>query len=301
MNQGLFFKDNMDYGMSESVALDVQATVGQKLFEARQALRESDLKKISSELCIRPHLLQALEQDDFDKFPSACYAAGFLKNYTAFLGLNVGKITTQYKREFQGSTKKVDLIFLKAEKKSNHTQQIIASLVILSAVVLYGVWHFSGGNDRISVTALPDISEVTSDILLSATEQDQKKSPVLMANSEQDQGIYLVQPVNDAPLETVDTILGLAADQLRLSVREDVWIRIIDADSQILVDRILLSGEEFYMADRKGMTLMTSNAGAVSLYMGDVAATLLGNPGEIRDNITLDKNDLPMKTAQLFP
>lgn len=309
MDQSLFLKDNMNYGMSESVASDVLLTIGQKLFEARQDLCETDLNEISSELCIRPHLLRALEQDNFDKFPSACYAAGFLKNYASFLGLNVGKIMAQYKREFQGSAKKVDPVFLEVEKKSNHAQQMIVSLAILSALVLYGVWHFAGGNDRISLSVLPDISEVTSNILVSAAEEDQKSAPVTIEASEkspeksfgQDLGFNLVQPVNATPLETVEATTGLVAGQFRLSVREDAWIRIIDADRQILVDRVLLAGEEFYMTDRKGMTLMTSNVGAVSLFVGDVAVSLVGNSGEIRDNISLDKNDLLMKITQLSP
>lgn len=301
MDQSLFLKDDMDYGMSESVTQDVRATVGQCLFEARRVSRETDLEKISGELCIRPHLLRALEQDDFDKFPSACYAAGFLKNYASYLGLNVGKITAQYKREFHGSTKKVDLVFLEVEKGYNHAQQRIISLALLSAIVFYGVWYFASGNDRFSLSALPDVSEVTSNILVSATTEDEIPAPVTIEVTDQDQGFHLVQPANATPLESATTTMGVAAEQVRLSVREDSWIRIISADQQILVDRILLAGEEFYLTEREGMTLMTNNAGAVSLFIGDVAISLLGEPGEIRDNISLNRQDLLTKIAQLSP
>ena len=280
-------------------------TVGQKLFDARQNSNETDIDKISSELCIRPHLLLALEQDDSDKFPSACYAVGFLKNYATYLGLNVTQIVAQYKGEFQGSTQKVDLVFLEGEKTHNHAQQIMVSLVILSMLVLYGVWYFAKGNETISLSGLPDVSEVTSNILVSATVEDQapeiKTVDLPIEAIEEDPGFHLVQQVNATPVKDTSKSTTLTTEQVRLSVREDVWIRIIGADKETLVDRILLAGEEFYMTDHKDMTLMTSNAGAVSIFVGNIAVSLLGESGEIRDNISLNKSDLLMKTAFLSP
>lgn len=307
MDQDIFL-NNINNGLSEEAsgteALEDRMTVGQKLSEARLKSPVVDLEKISDELCIRPHLLHALEGDDFDKFPSACYAAGFLKNYSSYLGLNVTQIVAQYKDEFQGSAKKVDLVFLEVEKNYNHSQHLIVSLVILSALVLYGVWYSSSGNKSLSLSALPDVTAVTSSILVSATGDDQKsfetKALLTKDVSEQNQGFHLVQPVNATPLVQEKTI-SPATTQVRLSVAEDTWIRVVSSDRQILVDRIFLAGEEFYMTERKDMTLMTSNAGAVSLFVGDVAVSLLGKSGEIRDNISLNRQDLLTITAQLSP
>ena len=288
-------------------------TVGQTLFQARTDRSESDLEQISDELCIRPHLLAALEQDDFNKFPSACYAAGFLKNYAAFLGLNVTQVIAQYQQEFQGSSKKVDLVFLKMEENSHPRRQMMISLMILSALVLYGVWYSIQGKDSISLASLPDIADVTSDILVSATSDIETPTPqaapkaveeirVLAAAEkiERDKGYHLVQQVNATPVVAAqaETATG-GAVQVRLTVREDAWVRIMDAEREILVDRVLLAGEEFYLTDHKGMTLMTSNAGALSVFVDDMAVLPFGKSGEIRDNISLDKGDLPMKTAQL--
>ena len=91
---------------------------------------------------------------------------------------------------------------------------------------------------------------------------------------------------------------AIVADQVRLTVNEDTWVRIVSADQDILVDRILLADEEFYMTDRAGLKLMTSNAGAVAIYVGNVAVAPLGKAGEIRENISLDKADLLQNTTQ---
>ncbi|MBL4802474.1 MAG: helix-turn-helix domain-containing protein [Emcibacter sp.] len=293
------------------------STVGQKLFQARCEKPDLDLEQISEELCIRPHLLAALEQDDFDKFPSACYANGFLKNYAAYLGLNVTQVIAQYKNEFQGSSKKVDLVFLQVEQNNHHGTQTFVSLMVLSALVLSGVWYSLGANDNLSVASLPDINEITSNILVSAIGEDQNPliqhitklqdkivvqdvaETIVAAVEEEGQGYHLVQQVNATPLAKKSEIVAVGTEQVRLTVAADTWIRIVDGDSKILVDRILLSGEEFYLTDHKDMTLMTSNAGAISVFVDNVAVMPFGESGEILDNISLNKQNLHLETAQL--
>jgi len=275
-------------------------TVGQKLSQARKNSRITDIEQISEDLCIRPHLLRALEQDDFNKFPSACYAAGFLKNYAAYLGLSVAQVIAQYKNEFQGSNKKVDLVFLKVDENNHSTQKKIVSLAILSMIVLYGTWYSLRGGDSISLSALPDVSDVTSNILVSTIEDDQKtpeKKAVLA--DDKDQKYSLVQQANAGLVSGQSKKPAISTTQVRLTVQQDAWVRIVGADKEILVDRVLLAGEEFYMTDHKDMTLMTSNAGAVSVYVGGKAVQPFGKFGEIRENISLNPQDLPLKIAQL--
>lgn len=302
----------------------MQETVGQKLFQARFSLRQPDIEKISEELCIRPHLLTALEQDDFDKFPSACYAAGFLKIYAGYLGLDCAGILSQYKQEFQGSQQKVVLNFPEVEKNHHYLQHMVASIAIVGAVALYGVFYLTNQED-ISLVALPDISDVASNILIAAqTEtgatapiQEPRAKEILLADiqevsapenisentsentsenrPDESYAFNFIQQANAASFVT-----GAAPDQILLSVRDDAWLRIQDGDHNILVERVVLDGEEFYMAAQPGMTLMTSNAGAISVSIGKITR-LLGAPGEIRHNISLNEDDLLLKVSRLTP
>ncbi len=48
---------------------------------------------------IRPELIQALEKGNYNAFASEVYAKGFLKNYSAFLGLDSEKTLALYRRE----------------------------------------------------------------------------------------------------------------------------------------------------------------------------------------------------------
>lgn len=313
MDQGLIIKDDISDGLTDDGAVLEKITVGQRLREARTARDVTDIEKISAELCIRPHLLRALEQNDFKKFPSACYAAGFLKNYAAFLGLDVKKVVAQYKAEYNGSSEKVELSFIEVDKQHNYAQHLTVSLVIISLAILYSVWHSQSGGNLISLSALPDVNEITSNILVSALEEDQpanhkadqkinqQQDQLLLPEKaviEKKQGFNLVQQARALPLENMTRTSAVIAEQMRLTVSEDTWVRVVGAGKDILVDRILLAGEEFYLSGRDDMTLMTSNAGAVSLYVGDYAVAPLGKSGEVRSNISLKKSDLIIKTAE---
>ena len=63
-------------------------SVGAKLKQARE-LRRFTLEQVAETTRIRPHYLQALENDDHSAIPSAAQARGFLRIYADFLELNL--------------------------------------------------------------------------------------------------------------------------------------------------------------------------------------------------------------------
>jgi cytoskeleton protein RodZ len=66
-------------------------TVGARLRQARESQRLS-LQQVSEITKVRPHYLQALENDDHSSIPSAAQARGFLRLYAEFLGLDMGSL-----------------------------------------------------------------------------------------------------------------------------------------------------------------------------------------------------------------
>ncbi len=66
-------------------------TIGASLREAREK-RQLTLQQASDIIKVRPHYLQALENDDLSAIPSAAQARGFLRIYAEFLGLQVADL-----------------------------------------------------------------------------------------------------------------------------------------------------------------------------------------------------------------
>lgn len=73
--------------------------IGQKLRETR--LRKGlTLSDVSQNTKIKPVFLEAIENGEYDKLPSASYAQGFVRNYASFLGLPERESLALFRREF---------------------------------------------------------------------------------------------------------------------------------------------------------------------------------------------------------
>lgn len=87
-------------------------SIGQRLKQARLE-RRLTIEKASEFTRIRPHYLQALEADDYSVMPSAPQARGFLRNYTAFLEIDLdtalAEMQAEAPQEVSGPLPQVDL------------------------------------------------------------------------------------------------------------------------------------------------------------------------------------------------
>lgn len=67
--------------------------IGSTLKQRREA-RHLSIAQVAEQTRIRPHYLQALENDDLSAIPSMAQARGFLRNYSEFLGLNLDQLSS---------------------------------------------------------------------------------------------------------------------------------------------------------------------------------------------------------------
>ena len=67
--------------------------IGSTLKHRREA-RHLSIAQVAEQTRIRPHYLQALENDDLSAIPSMAQARGFLRNYSEFLGLNLDDLSS---------------------------------------------------------------------------------------------------------------------------------------------------------------------------------------------------------------
>lgn len=74
-------------------------TVGEILKKVRRE-QEITLSEVEKATKIRLHYLQALENDEYDKLPSATSTRGFIKNYAEFLGLASPPLLAIFRRDF---------------------------------------------------------------------------------------------------------------------------------------------------------------------------------------------------------
>ena len=71
-------------------------SLGEKLKSAREN-KDISLDQAGKDTRIAVRYLQALEQEDFSVFPGEAYVTGFIRNYSAYLDLNVNDLLSLYK------------------------------------------------------------------------------------------------------------------------------------------------------------------------------------------------------------
>ncbi|MCP4135370.1 MAG: helix-turn-helix domain-containing protein [bacterium] len=126
-------------------------SIGEKLRAARNAKKLS-VKEVSNDTNISPMYLEALEEEEFDKFPSETYLIGFLRSYTEYLKLDAEEVIQAYRgykigesvtplEELTKPTKPSVLMGLSSfTNKYKNSLYVVAALAALFIIV----WGFSG-------------------------------------------------------------------------------------------------------------------------------------------------------------
>jgi cytoskeleton protein RodZ len=81
-------------------------SVGQILREAREA-KGLTVAQVAEGTRSKSQVIQALEQDDFSKFPAPIYTRGFIKLYAEFLGLDAPELISLYQARHAESDKRI--------------------------------------------------------------------------------------------------------------------------------------------------------------------------------------------------
>lgn len=125
------------------------ATRPQKVHEilrSRREQRHSTLQAIHQETRISLDYLEALESGDHSAFPAEVYYIGFLRRYSAYLGLNPEEMLQFYKEEVksiqaeQNIQEQRDKFIQRQEKSANLNRMIILVLFMAS---LGGFWLYT--------------------------------------------------------------------------------------------------------------------------------------------------------------
>ncbi|MGF7177949.1 helix-turn-helix domain-containing protein [Azospirillum doebereinerae] len=133
-------------------------TVSETLRDTRIALGH-ELRDVASMLRIRYPYLQAIEDGRFSDLPGAAYAAGFLRSYAEYLGLDPDGIVARYKEEVAGGLRQQQLYLPTPATEERIPGGTLLLVTLVLAGIVYGGWYYLSATDRSVadlVPALPD-------------------------------------------------------------------------------------------------------------------------------------------------
>lgn len=131
-------------------------SIGEKLKATREAKKLS-IREVANETNIAPTYIEALEKEDFDKFPSETYIIGFLRAYSELLKLNEEEMIQLYKgykigesatpiEELTRPTKSPFMIQLMTIYDNYRNYIFAGAAAIVSILFIWGIWSMTGSN-----------------------------------------------------------------------------------------------------------------------------------------------------------
>ncbi len=97
-----------------------------------------------------------------------------------------------------------------------------------------------------------------------------------------------------APMPTAPGVAGKAAapSRIKLKATNETTVQIFDNTGRMIAERVINKGEAFYVPDKSGFTLATTNAGALHMQIDGREMQQLGDTDEAMHNIPLNADSL---------
>ncbi len=272
-----------------------ELNLGSRLRAAREA-RKLTLEQVSAEIRIRPKYLRALEDEDFASLPDLVTAKGFLRNYAAFLGLDVNEMVGMFKSlttpeeesEIHMGTDEeifgkgpVDVRLRDSFRRGSKT---LTGLILLLAVLAVGGWwlikterivppHIEKVNlpsIHLKHLGIPSHSKATASIAMASPTLEPTATPI---------------PPTPTPSPTATPTSTPTATPPPMVLEVDVvddrsWIQVV-ADGETKQASTLPPGTHASWTATKTLELVVGNAGHVNVKIDGKSYTPFGKPGQV--------------------
>jgi cytoskeletal protein RodZ len=130
--------------------------VGELLRQKRESFRQ-DLKTVAGQLHIRLSYLKAIEDGRFKDLPGPTYAAGFVRSYSDYLGLDGAEMVRRFREEIAGINRQVQLIFPSLATEGKIPSGAILLLSGFLAIMAYGVWYYLADRQKSFLDLVPEV------------------------------------------------------------------------------------------------------------------------------------------------
>ncbi len=280
-------------------------TVGQDLRAARLR-RGDDLATVSKVLKIRKDHLEALEEDRLDALPGRTYAVGFVRSYADYLGLDTAQCVERYKAEIAGrsdsdGTPQVTVIDEDEHRRLPQGWKIIATVGVL--LMLYGIYYLiSSASSMFSQPATPPPPSQMAPKPVAAHAAPHPvalppPAPAMTAPAST-AAAPTATPPTTAPAPEVPlpagTVYGQQNHNARVVLRIHVATRILvqGPDGIVYMNRTLNPGDTYQVPNKVGVTLTTTNAGAVEVDLDGQSMGYAGQGAGVAEAISLDPQSI---------
>ena len=272
-------------------------TVGQDLRAARLR-RGDDLATVSRSLKIRKDHLEAVEEDDLESLPGRTYAIGFVRSYATYLGLDTTATVARFKQEIAGRHEEhpTSAPTLQDDdgRRLPYGWRIVAGIVVLALV--YGAWHLLSAGSATQTVPLPPVltpphvaaapapvepAPAPDNTTVDARTPPADPAPAPQTAKPQPDNQAALAPAAPSPAAAVPAVPDASPGQtfgnqnkgvrVVLRARGDTHIEVRGQDGMVYINRNVKAGDSYKVPNIVGLSLSSSNAGAVELDLDGLA------------------------------
>ncbi len=88
---------------------------------------------------------------------------------------------------------------------------------------------------------------------------------------------------------------ALSPSGVVIEAQADSWIQVNRRDGQVLISRILRTGDRYAVPQESGLRLISGNVAGIVIWIGNEKLPSIGNPGQVVRDISLDPEELREK------
>jgi cytoskeleton protein RodZ len=286
----------------ESGEVSYMTLIGETLRRERLK-RNLDLDRVSNELKISRRLLEAIEDDRFDKLPGGVFARSFVRQYAHLLGMDEDEISGELQRILEPASASTQSAALSRTPEEipmprmepwepSRRFQWSSSLPALAMVVVmmlacsavYSWWQRSRHStvrqeQPVASTRSAAPSAVPAEVQpapASAPDPGAASGPVSPAAAAQPSGASVAASVagsgGDNPQAPV---------RVQLTAQEPVWVS-VRSDGKNVFSAILQANESRVFDGNETVMLRIGNAGGIEVSLNGKPIGSLGPKGQIR-------------------
>lgn len=267
-----------------------------------QQKRESlniEISTVAETLCIRESFLMALEKGDYTVFPALVYAAGFLRSYASYLGMDVKPLMVKFRKETEHLKEDMAEIPAVVSKNVIPTRKFLFLLFLLIISVFCFVSYCSkkeippvqeqktASELLEDKTPLVEEAPVSSDDLVANVQKTDVEKQDVTALSAELKALVPVQKDEGSNLFSGEKYGVKEGNRVSVLATDKVWIEVKN-NNEVVFSKVLNKGDSYNPPlDAVDYELRTGNAGALSVYVDGEFKKVLGKKGHVLKNVLL--------------
>ena len=252
-------------------------------------LRETRIRRglsidnVSTALHFEIKLIDAIEAEDQERLPGPSFVKGYLRNYAKFLDIDSEPVVRAYSQVCGNDASNIkQVVKIKEVSSKDAAPRYATWLVVIILFVSVGIWWRSellSPSIQSSVGSKPVVEQafLVAPEVPAATESE--------AGSEEGTVQDVPGLMADEPPPAVieeKTVAGPAISTIKLSLKEDSWIEINDAQGKRL----------FMDMARAGQTRIIEGEAPFKVLLGNASGVTVEYNGEVYDHTTHDRKGI---------